>query len=60
VYLNGRRIASGAGYLTQYAELLVDAPLREALRSDRNVLAIHCRQTGGGQYIDAGFAGLVP
>jgi hypothetical protein len=60
VYLNGRRIAFGAGFITQYAELLVDAALREALRADRNVLAIHCRQTGGGQYIDAGLVGLVP
>jgi hypothetical protein len=51
VWLNGERVAARAGYVTRY--MLV--PLAgAALRAGRNVLALHCRQTAGGQYVDAG------
>jgi len=53
VYLNGRQIAALKGYTVAYQ--LVDVTGEKgALRAGRNVLAIHCKQTVGGQFIDAG------
>lgn len=59
VYLNGQLIASVQGYTTDYVELPVDEKLRGALKSGKNVLAVHCRQTGGGQYIDLGLVRVI-
>lgn len=58
VYLNGRRILELTGYTTAYETIPLPPAAREALRPGTNTLAIHCRQTGGGQYIDAGLARL--
>lgn len=56
VYLNGQLIATLEGYTTSYVEYRIPNQelVRSALRPGRNVLAVHCRQTGGGQYIDVG------
>lgn len=54
VYLNGKQIASLSGYVTKYQELDVTPKATDVIQTGRNTLAIHCRQTGGGQYIDAG------
>jgi beta-galactosidase/beta-glucuronidase len=51
VFLNGKRILSREGYVTAYQWVRVPA---ETLRQGENVLAVHCRQTSGGQYIDVG------
>jgi uncharacterized sulfatase len=53
VYLNGQRIASFTGYSRGYLDRPLDEPGLRLLKPGRNVLAIHCRQTLGGQYIDA-------
>jgi len=58
VYLNGIKIAKLEGYSTEYINLPLDAKAKAALKQGRNVLAIHVRQTGGGQGIDAGFVRL--
>jgi hypothetical protein len=53
IYINGKRVKKLAGYVTE----IVNVPLGEAagaLRKGRNTLAVHCRQTRGGQGIDAG------
>lgn len=60
VYVNGVPAGKFTGYVSDYFSMPLPAEAREALRVGRNVLAIHCRQTGGGQYIDAGLSDVVP
>ncbi len=58
VYLNGVKVAELRKYVTSY----IDVPLPDAslLKAGRNVLAIHCRQSEGGQFIDAGIVDETP
>ena len=54
VYLGGVRIAELEGYTTSYVLVPLGEEAERALRAGETVLAVHCRQTGGGQYIDVG------
>ncbi len=54
VYLNGVLAASATGFTTQYEPLVLNPDARAALKSGENLIALHCHQTTGGQYIDAG------
>jgi hypothetical protein len=58
VFLNGELIARVTGYTTQYVEVPLDEAARKTLHAGKNTLAVHCRQTGGGQYIDLGIVDL--
>lgn len=57
VYVNGQEIASFKGYIGDYKEVDVTRAVLDRLQTGRNTLAVHCRQTGGGQYIDVGLVG---
>jgi hypothetical protein len=55
VYVNGQRIAALPDFSTEYFELTLGDEARKAFRAGTNTLAVHCKQTVGGQYIDVGF-----
>ncbi|MGB9877113.1 MAG: glycoside hydrolase family 2 TIM barrel-domain containing protein [bacterium] len=55
VYINGILAAKLQGYTTDYEEVELSEVAKSALKpGGENILAIHCHQTVGGQYIDAG------
>lgn len=54
VYFNGTKAVELSGYTSDYDTVPLGAAAVAALKPGRNVMAIRCRQTGGGQYIDAG------
>ncbi|MBN2577986.1 MAG: glycoside hydrolase family 2 [Pirellulales bacterium] len=54
VYINGVLVIKLGGYTTGYEEVDLSAEAKSALREGENVIAVHCKQTGGGQYLDAG------
>jgi hypothetical protein len=56
VYLNGTLVLKKGGHTVKYEEFPLADAARQALRKGRNVLAVHCHQTVGGQYIDVGLA----
>ena len=59
VYLNGIEIARLPRWTQGYIELPLNPEATRALRPGRNVLAIHCHQNTGGQYIDCGLVEYV-
>jgi hypothetical protein len=54
VYVNGKKVASLTGFVTEYFDLELTPEARKAFRAGANTMAVHCRQTRGGQYIDVG------
>lgn len=58
VYINGVLAASLKGYTTGYRLVPLTQQSRAALKAGGNTMAVHCHQTRGGQYIDAGIVRL--
>ncbi|OAI52033.1 hypothetical protein AYO47_06595 [Planctomyces sp. SCGC AG-212-M04] len=54
IYINGRLVNSLRRYTTDYGPAPVASSVKSALKKGTNILAVHCKQTGGGQYIDVG------
>jgi len=54
VYINGLLVAKLEGYISSYIRAGLDEKAQKALKVGSNCLAVHCRQTTGGQYIDVG------
>jgi hypothetical protein len=55
VYINGVLAAQVQGYTSDYEEVPLTTVGAAAIKAGSNVIAVHCHQTGGGQYIDVGF-----
>jgi len=60
VYVNGVLAAKAGHFTTVYEELAMTKGGRAALKPGKLVLAAHCKQTMGGQYLDFGIVDLVP
>ena len=54
VYINGVLALRASAYNAAYESFDISPESQAVLKPGRNLMAIHCRQTGGGQYIDAG------
>lgn len=54
VYINGVLAVEAASFNNDYEVFPITDEALTALKPTGNVMAIHCLQTGGGQYIDAG------
>ncbi len=59
VFLNGASVLKREGYVSNYLEIPFTPAAKAALAKGPNTLAVHCRQTRGGQYIDLGIIDLV-
>lgn len=60
VYINGELAASLKGYTSSYALVPVSEKAAAILKKEKSIIiAVHCHQTNGGQYIDVGISDLV-
>jgi len=57
VYINGVKAADAKNYTSGYSMIQMNEAAKNALLANgKNVIAIHCHQKKGGQYIDAGIS----
>ncbi|HWE03944.1 MAG TPA: glycoside hydrolase family 2 TIM barrel-domain containing protein [Tepidisphaeraceae bacterium] len=59
VYLNGVLALKVSGYVGEYTSFEISPEVRATLKPGKNVIAIHCNQHSGGQFIDAGLTDMV-
>lgn len=58
VFLNGTLVYSRTGFVTGFKQETMEALFLSALKPGENILAVHCAQTTGGQYIDIGISAV--
>jgi hypothetical protein len=59
IYVNGVLAAKLPGYVTSYEPVSITPAALATLHAGSNLLAVHCHQLRGGQYIDAGLVNVV-
>lgn len=60
VYLNGVLALKSSGFTTSYQPRPMSKSARDTLKPGKNVIAVHCHQDGGGQFIDVGLVDVLP
>ncbi len=56
IFLNGQRLPRQRGANGDYEMIPLADEMKTRLQTGSNVLAMHCRNTGGGSWLDAGFS----
>jgi hypothetical protein len=59
IYVNGVLAATAKGYITDYELMPIRPAAKNSLKPGKNILAVHCHQTTGGQYIDVGIVDVI-
>jgi len=54
IYINGKLLWREGGYLTRYKMVRLTPEQISLFREGENTIAVHCRQTVGGQFVDVG------
>ncbi len=57
VYINGMLALKATGYNAAYEVFDLPSEAQAAIKPGKNVFAVYCRQTVGGQYLDLGLEG---
>jgi hypothetical protein len=60
IFINGVPALNLAGFTGSYDAFALAPTAKAALKPGKNLIAVHCRQTNGGQYIDLGFVLVSP
>jgi hypothetical protein len=55
VYLNGEKVYSKVGWVSDFELVPLTDATKNKLKKGNNLLAIHCKNTAGGSWLDAGF-----
>ena len=59
VYINSAPAAELTGFTTSYVIVPIKQAAAKALKKGKNAIAVHCKQTSGGQFIDAGLVQVI-
>ncbi len=59
VYLNEQKIYTKIGWTSDFQLIPLSDDIKAKLKKGRNILAIHCANTAGGAWLDAGLVDLV-
>ena len=60
IFVNGKSLLNRDGYGTSYEDLSLTREQARLFQRGRNTIAVHCRQTQGGQGVDIGLTLLKP
>jgi hypothetical protein len=59
IYLNGVLAARARRFSSDYGERAISPDAMKTLKPGKNTIAVHCKQTTGGQYIDVGLVRII-
>ena len=57
--MNGVLVAELAGANSGFAYVPLTGAAKQALKPGKNVIAVHCHQTRGGQFVDAEIVNVI-
>ena len=60
VYINGVLAADAGGFVTRHTLVPLTDQGKAALKPGKNLIAVHCHQTTGGQYLDLNLVKVLP